>query len=140
MALKKEENSVEEIKKLLYVQSSSSSDPLQYGALFAPVDSAVIGRTKNPLSRRFVNRPPAAGIGLFPIISRPFIDLAINVRPRIPNVKYYRATINRAYYANEPGIVTRSSYKKSALEGESVPFDVATLSIIDATRRHRDQK
>lgn len=140
MALKREENSVEEIKKLRYVQSSSSSNPLQYGPLFTPVDSVVIGRTKNPLSRRFVNRPPAAEIGLFPIISRPFIDLAINGRPRIPNAKYYRATINRTYYANEPGIVTRSSYKKSALEGKRVPFDVATLSIIDATRRHRDQK
>ena len=33
---------------------------------FAAVDSVVIGTTKNPLSRGFVNRLPPAGTGFIP--------------------------------------------------------------------------
>lgn len=64
-----------------------------------------------------------------------------------------RATINRAYRANEPGIVTLSSVaqKKSALEGEmsplmlrdslslSLPLRELFLSIIDAARRRHSR-
>lgn len=85
----------------------------------------MIGTTKNPLSRGFVNRLPPAETGLFPIISRPSIDLAINGRSRPRNGKYHRATINRAYYANDAGIVTLPRIrctKKSTLEGETSPL------------------
>lgn len=60
-----------------------------------------------------------------------------------------RATINRAYRANEPGIVTLSSVaqKKECSRGRDVPFDVARLSlppslflsIIDAARRRHSR-